>query len=384
MSRVFIGTRVEKTDENPQGWKNVSQIPADEVCVVFLGGDGTQDERSSNGNVKGIQEEIGKVFGSEVSVYGVGYNFEKNEQNKARKSEYVRWGMINSEEQREKIAAMNKGQKPDFAYIEELYKRVIEPRITRNRGTERIDVEDAAANLRKITFMAHCHGAFVALKLEDVMADKMSALGYSAKEQALIQQQMLVIAQAPGAPLGVSKSTFVSFLSANDMEAPRPFNYLSVYVQNQMREDRKYADAVTDNDEERQKSTRPFDLKPCFLSGRMGNCLLVKQKYAYDAELGAGFVNFKEHNFVGFHDEELTAEGKLLQKFAYNTMINGVKNSLRQGNRLVPLPEIGNLVCCTEKERQAFVQMQKNGENLRQEVYAWGRSLFTPRNRERA
>ena len=376
MSSVSVGRRVDKTEENLNGWCEVEQISPDEVCVVCLGEDGTQDTRAANGSVKGFQEEIDKVFGKGIPVYGVAYNFAKGGQNKTRKMEYVRRGMINSQEQREKIAAMNNGQEPDLAYIEEIYKRVIEPRIIKNKGTERIDVEEASANLRKITFMAHCHGAFVALKLEDVMAQKMSALGDSAKERGLIQRQMLVVAQAPACPLGVSKSTVVSFLSANDSEMPRPLNYLSTYVDKKMREDRAYTYAVMENDALGKAATKPFKLKPSFLPGVMGNCFLIKQKYTYDKKEGPCLINEKEHGFVGFHDEELTPDGKVLQKFAFNTMINGIKNSKQQSKKLVPLPEIETLVCQDEKERKVFKLMKQNGEKLMQDVYSYGRGLI--------
>ncbi len=375
MSSVSLGCRVDKTEENLNGWCEVERIPPGEVCVVCLGGDGTQDTRAANGNVKGIQEEINKVLGRGIPVYGIAYSFAKRGQNKARKMEYARRGMINSQGQCEKIAAMDNGQEPDLAYIEEIYKRVIEPRITKNRGTERIDVEEAAANLRKITFMAHCHGAFVALKLEDVMAQKMSALGYAAKEQAFIQKQMLVVAQAPACPLGVSKSTVVGFLSANDCEMPHPLNYLSVYIDKRMREDWAYTYAVMGNDTLGKATTTPFELRPCFLSGGMGNCFLIKQKYAYDKEEGPCLINEKEHGFVGFHDEELTPDGKILQKFAFNTMINGIKNSKQQSKKLVPLPEIETLVCQDEKERNVFNLMCQNGEKLGRDAYNYGRAL---------
>ena len=376
MSSVSLGYRVDKTEENLIGWQEVEQIPPDEVCVICLGGDGTQDTRAANGSVKGYQEEIDKVFGKGIPVYGIAYDFAKGGQNKARKMEYVRRGMINSQERCEKIAAMDNGQEPDLAYIEEIYERVIEPRITKNKGAERIDVEEAAANLRKITFMAHCHGAFVALKLEDVMAQKMSALGYSAKERALIQKQMLVVAQAPACPLGVSKSTVVSFLSANDSEMPRPLNYLSTYVDKKMREDRAYTYAVMENDALGKATTKPFKLKPSFLPGVMGNCFLIKQKYAYDKEEGPSLINEKEHGFVGFRDEELTSDGKVLQKFVFNALMNGIRNSKQQSKNLVPLPEVENLVCQGEKERKVFKLMKQNGEKLMQDVYSYGRGLI--------
>ncbi len=377
MSGVSIGKRTEKTEANPEGWQEILQIPGDEVCVVCLGGDGTRNVRASNGNIKVFQEELSKAFGKKIPVYGVAYEFAKEDQNKARKMEYVRRRMIISSKEREKIAAMNKGENPDMAYIDELYKRIIEPRIAINHGSERVGAEQAAINLRKVTFMAHCHGAFAALKLEDIMAEKMTALGYSAKEQALIQKQMLVVAQAPACPLGMAKSTFISFLSANDADMPRPYNYLSVYVDKRMREDWAYTYAVMDNDEQGKKVNQPFDLRPCYLAGQMGDCFLIKQKYAYDKEEGPFLINGKEHGFVGRCDEELTVDGKLLQKLAFNAMLNGVENSLQQTEKLVPLPEAEKLTCRSEPEQKIVAMMRQNGEKLRKEVYQFGRNLVS-------
>ena len=46
----------------------------------------------------------------------------------------------------------------------------------------------------------------------------MKELGYSRQEQAQIQKELLCVAHAPFAPLGVSKSTMISFVSAQDWE----------------------------------------------------------------------------------------------------------------------------------------------------------------------
>ena len=38
MSCIEIGLRTQKTDDNPYGYAKVNNIPADEVCVLYLGG----------------------------------------------------------------------------------------------------------------------------------------------------------------------------------------------------------------------------------------------------------------------------------------------------------------------------------------------------------
>ena len=49
------------------------------------------------------------------------------------------------------------------------------------------------------------------------MQHRMQELGYSKEERAGIQKQMLCTAYAPYCPLGVSKSTMISFCCAKDM-----------------------------------------------------------------------------------------------------------------------------------------------------------------------
>ena len=375
MSTITLGRRVQRSNGFFDSWEDVSAISKDEVCVVCLGGDGVQDTKASNGAVKAFQEELDVVLGGVVPVYGVVYDFVRADQDKARKEEFVRYGMLNSVSEKRKISMMNNGKKPDVDYVFDIYKKIVEPRISIQDGSKKIDPEQAAINLRKVTFMAHCHGAFVALKLEEFMSKKMTELKYSVREKEFILRQMLVVAQAPAAPLGVAHSTFVSFLSAVDVCTSKPINYLSLYIQQKIKEDMNYVHAKANNDRFGENVGQPFELKPCFLRGRMGNCFLVKQKYPYNFQPGAKLIDFKEHEFIGFDDHELTDEGWLLQKLVRNTLINGVKNSLKQREKLLPLPDIERLVCVNEKERDVLRQMKKNGDYLIRQACAWGRQL---------
>lgn len=46
MSSIEIGMRTDKTEANPYGYVKVAFIPEDEVCVLYLGGDGTDTDRA--------------------------------------------------------------------------------------------------------------------------------------------------------------------------------------------------------------------------------------------------------------------------------------------------------------------------------------------------
>lgn len=41
-SGVVIGLRTQKTQDNPEGYTIVDQIPPDQVCVVYFGGSGAE------------------------------------------------------------------------------------------------------------------------------------------------------------------------------------------------------------------------------------------------------------------------------------------------------------------------------------------------------
>ena len=49
---ISIGQRVEKTLRNPDGWKRADFIDENEVCVLVLGGNGTDDDKKANGYAK--------------------------------------------------------------------------------------------------------------------------------------------------------------------------------------------------------------------------------------------------------------------------------------------------------------------------------------------
>ena len=241
-STAAVYQRTAKSDNNPFGFSEVSQIPDNECCVVYLGGDGAVNNKAANGYAKIIENEILKPLEAKIPVYSIRYDFGDGKKSYARHNLFNKYRMVFSQKLAAKYADKCGPEENNPQYIEALYQKIIEPRISRN-GV-RIPREDAMRNLRKITFVAHCHGAFTALKLEELMQEKMKELGYTDKERRSIQQQMLVVAHAPACPLGVAKSTFIGFMSAADKEVPQGLNYFSHYINNRMKEEsiRYYAE----------------------------------------------------------------------------------------------------------------------------------------------
>lgn len=378
VSDIHVYLRTAKSQDNPFGFAEVPQIPENECCVVYLGGDGAVNNKAANGYAKIIENEILKPFSAQIPVYSVRYDFGNGKQGYSRKHLFNKYRMILSSKRAAEYEKKCGPEECDPQYVEELYKKIIEPRISRDG--KRLSAEEAMRNLRKITFVAHCHGAFTALKLEEKMQEKMKELGYPDKERTLIQQQMLVAAHAPACPLGVAKSTFIGFMSAADKEVPQGLNYFTHYINNRMMEESRRYYAEEDKDTEKINQNRWFDLKPSFMRGKMGNFFLIKQKYAYSEE-GPCLINSEEHNDVSYSSEGQSDDGKLMMRLSQNIIRNGVKNALQQEQSFIPLPPIDELVLsgnekiCT-KEKKVFSQMCANGKALEKEIYAAGRKMI--------
>lgn len=374
-SHLYVYQRTEKTEDNPFGFVEREQIPADEACVVYLGGDATEKEKDANGYAKIIKNEILAPMNIDIPVYSVRYDFGDGKKSYARQSLFKKHGMIMSSKLRAKIDENSGPEELNPQYIEDLYHKVIEPKISQDG--KKIDAEEAMRRLRKVTFVAHCHGGFVAVKLEELMQQKMAELGYSGKEKKQIQQQMTVIAHAPGCPLGVAKSNIISFMSAYDPKIPKPLNYFTDYIDKRLRENNMRYYAEEDKNQEKIEKYRWFDLKPSFLSGKMGNMFLVKQRFPF-MDVGPAMCNESEHDVVNYQGNNQLNYGRLLTHFSKTILSNVIKNSLQQDEKFTPLPPLEELILSDDKnmnikEASAFEKMKANGEALTKEVYDFAR-----------
>ena len=98
-------------------------------------------------------------------------------------------------------------------FISELFHDYFLPLISQNNGTERLDLSEAKYRMRNVNIVAHSFGGYVVLMMEKMLAKKMTALGYTSREQKDIQKQMAVISLAPPYGLGLSRSTTLSVAS---------------------------------------------------------------------------------------------------------------------------------------------------------------------------
>ena len=375
MSSIEIGKRTDKTEDNPYGYVKVDSIPKDEACVLYIGGDGTTTDKAANGYAKIIKNEILDEISAEVPVYSITYNFEGHNKSIARQIANIkhRTEVLRSNADIEKTLSKATDEEYNPQYVNELFEKVILPRITLLNGKGKLSVDEACKRIRKLNIVAHCHGAYTALKLEEKMQAAMKKLGYSEQDRKKIQSQMLVIAQAPACPLGVSKSQFISFRSVYDKGIPLKANFFDTYLNSKKQEEKRRFYAEKKQNKDGIENNEWFDLKPCFFAKKQGNLFLIKQKYKWNDDDGPFLINDEEHNDVSYSASEQTLDGKLMAYYAKTILQNGIKNSLKQGDEFVPLPPIDNLILSGNPERQeeeksAFEKMKQNGKDFRKEV----------------
>ena len=376
MSCIEIGLRTQKTDDNPYGYAKVNNIPADEVCVLYLGGDGATTDKAANGYAKIIKDEILADVDPSIPVYSVTYNFEGHKQAIARKVSQIkhRTEVLSSNEDIDKILSKATEEEYNPTYVDDLFKKVILPRITLHNGKGKLSTEEACQRIRKLNIVSHCHGGYTALKLEEKMQEAMTLIGYNNDERKKIQSQLLVVAHAPACALGVSKSQFVSFKSVYDSDTPLKNNFFDRYIESRKAEERRRFVAEEDQNIDKIEQNRWFDLKPCFFAGKQGNLFLIKQKYEWIEGEGPFMINSDEHNNVQYKDKSQTKEGRMMAYFAKTILENGIKNSLQQDGAFVPIPSIESLVLdgdevMASKAAKAFETMRENGKAFREKLF---------------
>ena len=389
-SHIVIGKRVGKSDENSDGFKHVDGIPANEVSFLFLGGTGTEVEqggdKSANGYLSYLEryirnrgiEDVLKEQGKDteikksIGLYSVVYDFGKTVSGKIVCNSTNARGKLFTEHkqvwarnpmkivknevyyQGELTGQLNEDTLNPH-YVEELFNRAFLSRICDENG-KKLSVEEACKRVRNITICAHCHGAYTFLKIEEKMQQKMKELGYSNEERAQIQSQMLCIAFSPDIPLGVSKSTLISFISSYDG------NLLGAYSYNY----NNFKDIIYKYNAAKQ------EIEPAYFSGKKGEFLLIQKIYEASDLNDWG----SEHNLLSDKSKKImTEDGKMFFGFASNVIVNGMKSSLEK----TPLPSIKELLCSKdEKNEELFERLKQNGDDMWEKI-----KIILARNNQR-
>ena len=336
LSRSTVGQRSAKTADNPFGFSNVTEIDITEPAILFLGGSATSSNKNANGYLSSL-EELLRVhhIDENIGLYAAVYDFGDIDDRKITFNDNLaRTKLMQDYHRKVKISKPLNEDTLHPKYIDNLFELALLPRICDKSG-QRFSVDQACQNIRKLTIIAHCHGAYTFLKLEERMQQKMAELGYSAAERKKIQHELLCIAHAPYAPLGVAKSTMISFACAGDWEVSHYNNF----------------------EKEIRTMFRNNEVLLSYFAGRRGELFLTPS-------MGE---DIDDHNFCGYNLQQkgLSKEGKALLALAGNAIINGIRNSQSGG----PLPTVREIVCGQDENiKKFFDQLQKNGEEMWQKI----------------
>lgn len=381
LSFAFLAERCPTSDEAPYRITPASPLLPEENCVVVLAGTGGKgiNLRGYNGMLKQTDNFVKNnvdLSHSPVRVCVAVCDFGKKHFDKvARKGAYYEtWWP-------QELASLKHNLPEDCvdetfnpAYIQDIFEQVVLPRIVSENGNERIPLRQAEQNIRRLNIVAHCHGAFVATRLEKLMDNKMNELRYSQEEQLKIKSQLLVLAYNPDCPKYISKFRFISIESSQDRH-----NEYQSYLREWL-------------------LMSPKDFGVCFIPKSFGQALMCAQvdKFGIEgnpsrkAERISGSEWFKqvhgvdtgrekrlsEHNFLGFEPVGNMSKGALkLQTFANNILKNAIKNSQSQsGDNFIPLPNIQPLTANTLGQRLEFARAAIIGYKLMMQMQREDRS----------
>ena len=375
-SYAFLAERCETSADAPYRMKLADNISPDEVCVLVLTGTGGT-MRGYNGMLKKADNFVRsnpELSSASVRVCVAVCDFGKYHDDEiARKALYweVSWP--------DKLVELKKRVKEEYqeetfnpAYIHDIFNIAILPRISKNDGKQRLDIEEALKNIRRLPIVGHCHCGYTAMMLEKLMNDKMTELGYSNQEQKKLKSQLVVLAYNPDCPSVKSDLYFVSVVSSQDKHNEYN-NYIREFL-----------------------LMEPQDFGVCYLTKKWGRTLMCTQidkagvegnpqrKYV-QINLEEWFKNIDnpqtperlgEHDFMGFVPVENMSKGALkLQKIANNVLKNVIKNSLQQdGGGFIPLPKIQNLAADNFKQKCEFAKAAIKGYQIEQRVLHYDRS----------
>ncbi len=370
-SCACLAERVNKSENAPFGFNVAAPCSPEEVMVLMLTGTGNPGEgyRAYNGYLKKVDEYIkkhsefqGQKVRACVAVIDMGDYHRPKEARCLQQEQYKNPGRY-----LEKINQMSNIQKAEYvspAYIEDIFNFAVLNRISGNQGKIRLSEAKALRNTRRLIIIDHCHGGYVALKLEEMMQNKMAQLGYSDKEKSQIQKQLLIMSYSPDCPLGVSKSKMVSFSSAQDYQTNHGSgikNFLS-----------------------------GSDFGLSFFPGKKGNLFLCSQvdKAGIEGNPPRVYVavpidewwnrqmqksepepedaevkTLGEHDFMGFEVmENMSKCSTRMMGFANNILKNALLNSLSQKEGgFKPLPPLRDLAAVTAKQKLIFSRAVLDG-----------------------
>ncbi len=405
-SFAFLAERTETSETSPYRIKPTEKITPDETLVLVLAGSGGKGDnlRGYNGYLKKTHEFIKNhpdLAEKDIRVCVAVCNFGAYHNDEtARHGHYMQ--QIDTQKYNEFIEHLDEKKKAETlnpAYIQDIFKTVIEPRISAADGKIRLSQSKAMRNIRKLNIVTHCHGAYVALELEKLMNAKMQALGYSPQEQKQLKSQLLLLNYAPDCTRW-SDTRFISIESSADNHNEYQ-SYLKEWLQMKPRDfgvcflpkystmGQTFMCTKVDKAGIEGNPKRVYVLRPI-----NGDFFEDRRKAKEEAEKNdfqepEKDTSLGEHDFLGFENTENMSRGaRQMQQFANNILKNAVLNSTQQQeNNFIPLPTTINLATDTFKQKYIFAKAAVVGDYLSKrlalcdkdkiDTYAYYRRLHT-------
>ncbi len=368
-SLACLAERGEKTEDNPFGFDLAKPLSADDVVVLSLAGEGPAGTNfiNYNGHLKRVNEyveelslELHEPVRSVVAVVDYG---KYHAPWKARA--LLRKQFSKPRDYQKELQSMPRAYQKEYMrprYVTDIFNAVFLDRISSDNGTKRIDAMKAAQNLRKVIVSTHCHGGYVAFKLEEELKKKMTELGYDKSEQKDILKQLLVLSYAPDCPLGVSDTQTISFSSANDSN--------------------------TDHSKKIKNYLQHYDFGIVYLPDKLGNVFYCTQidKRGIEGNPPPVYVRVDpdewfdrrledriddtsylgEHEFMGFRQYDNMSRGALqMRTYLRRIFKNALVHSLKQKKEeFTPLPSVTRLAADDSFQRKVFFRAKFMGYKL--------------------
>lgn len=376
-SFALLAERVDKSAVAPYGINAAEIVSPEETLVLVLGGAGGRGVhlRGYNGYLKKTDDFIKthpELSGKNVRVcVAVCYIGRFHNERLAREKLYHEYW-----QEQYSLDMMAKEQKEEIlspCYIKDIFEQAFLPRISRNGGKERLPAEQAARNIRRLNIVTHCHGAYVALRLEQMMLQKMAELGYLPAERKKVVRQLMVLNYAPDCPARMAESRFITIESAADDHnkyQTRFKEYLQMKFPDfgMLRLPERGGNVLMctkidksgiEGNPKKIIVARRIDEGDLFFSAPKPNAGPAPDNETKEKVLG-------EHEFLGFKKASNMSKGaQELQLFANNILKNAVLNSLCQNDASAKaLPTVKTLACDTSKQYAAFSRAYLKGWQL--------------------
>ena len=372
LSFALLAERLPMSEDAPYRFNKAELLNPDDVLILGLAGKGyigNNNIRDYNGYLKMINmikqepELEDKNIRSVVAVCNFGDYHDPDYARELHFLEYIAKGKYN-----DAINLMSDIQRQELlnpAYIKDIFEEAVLPRISADDGKSRLSLDKALYRIRRLNIVAHCHGGYVAFKLEQMMQDKMMQLGYSLKERQQIQKQLLILNYAPDSLWYKQYSHCVAVESAND-DANKYQSTFKEWLQMRRKkfgfffssENLLMCTKIDKHGVEGNpaKTIKLIPVSENFLEERWKQVQKARKEDKLEPK---AVKEMGEHSFLGFEPINNMSKAALkVQNFAKNILVSALLNSFeqKQGEKFKSLPNTFQLAARTSQDKAVLTK----------------------------